>query len=186
MAAGLVVAGLGFALFTQIDVASGVGMLIIASVVVALGLAPVFTLATDVVIGSAPVERAGAAAAISETSSEFGGALGIAVLGSIGAAVYRGTMTSSLPASVAPDLAEAARTTLAGAAAVADLLPGAAGAEVLETARHAFAQSFDVTAVLTAGVVLITAALVAVVFRGDATEAENAPDAQAIAVACAG
>jgi DHA2 family multidrug resistance protein-like MFS transporter len=185
MAAGLVVAGVGFALFAQIDVASGVGMLVVASVVVALGLAPVFTLATDVVIGSAPVERAGAAAAISETSSEFGGALGIAVLGSIGAAVYRGTMTATLPASVAPDVAEAARSTLASAATVAERLPGAPGAEVLDTARHAFAQSFDVTSVLTAGVMLITAVLVAVVFRGDNSEAESAADAHGVAVACA-
>jgi DHA2 family multidrug resistance protein-like MFS transporter len=167
MAGGLVVAGVGFALFTQIEMASGLGMLVIASVVVALGLAPVLTLATDVVIGSAPVERAGAAAAISETSSEFGGALGIAVLGSVGAAVYRSTVTATLPASVAPDVTEAARSTLAGAVAVAELLPGGLGAEVLDAARQAFAQSFDVTAVLTAGVVLMTAVLVTVVLRGE-------------------
>ena len=42
---------------------------------------------TDLIVGSAPPERAGAAAAISETSSEFGGALGIAVLGSVVTAV---------------------------------------------------------------------------------------------------
>ena len=46
----------------------------------ALGLAPVFTLAADLMVSTAPPERAGAAAGISETSSEFGGALGIAVL----------------------------------------------------------------------------------------------------------
>ncbi len=43
-------------------------------VVYALGLAPVFTLATDIIVSSAPPERAGAASAISETGSEFGGA----------------------------------------------------------------------------------------------------------------
>jgi MFS transporter, DHA2 family, multidrug resistance protein len=185
MAAGLVVAGVGFALFTQIEMASGLGTLIVASVVVALGLAPVFTLATDVVIGSAPVERAGAAAAVSETSSEFGGALGIAVLGSIGAAVYRSTMAATLPSSVAPDVADAARSTLAGAVAVAEQLPGSLGTDVLETARRAFAQSFDVTAVVTAGVVLITAALVTIVLRGDGSERESTAAAQGVvAVAC--
>jgi DHA2 family multidrug resistance protein-like MFS transporter len=94
-------------------------------------------------------------------------------------------MTATLPASVAPDVAEAARSTLASAATVAERLPGAPGAEVLDTARHAFAQSFDVTSVLTAGVVLITAVLVAVVFRGDNSEAESAADAHGVAVACA-
>ena len=53
------------------------------------GSSPVIVLATDLVVGSAPVERAGAASAISETSAELGGALGIAILGSIGTAVYR-------------------------------------------------------------------------------------------------
>ena len=57
-----------------------------------LGLAPVFTLATDLIVGAAPPERAGAASAISETGAELGGALGIAILGSIGTAVYRGAM----------------------------------------------------------------------------------------------
>jgi MFS transporter, DHA2 family, multidrug resistance protein len=145
----------------------------------------VFTLATDVVIGSAPVERAGAAAAVSETSLEFGGALGIAVLGSIGAAVYRSTMAATLPSSVAPDVADAARSTLAGAVAVAEQLPGSLGTDVLETARRAFAQSFDVTAVVTAGVVLITAALVTIVLRGDGSERESTAAAQGVvAVAC--
>jgi MFS transporter, DHA2 family, multidrug resistance protein len=165
MAGGLVVAALGFALFSQVDAASGLGVLVIASVVVALGLAPVFTLATDQIIGSAPVERAGAAAAISETSSEFGGAMGIAILGSIGAAVYRAGMFSALPASVPPDRAEGARSTLAGAVALAEQLPSSLGAEVLDVARLAFAHSFDVMALLTAAVTLLTSALVAVVLR---------------------
>jgi DHA2 family multidrug resistance protein-like MFS transporter len=146
-------------------------------VVVALGLAPVFTLATDLVIGSAPPERAGGAAAISETSSELGGALGIAVLGSLGAAVYRAKMADALPASVAPDVAEAARSTLAGAVAAAEQLPGGLGAEVLGAARLAFAQSFDVTAVLTAAVALSTAALVVIVLRGDSPDPALAPSA---------
>ena len=55
----------------------------------ALGFAPVFTLTTDLIVGSAPPERAGAASAMSETSAEFGGALGIAIFGSIGVAIYR-------------------------------------------------------------------------------------------------
>ena len=50
-----------------------------------MGIAPVFTLATDLVVRSAPPEQAGAAASLSETSSELGRALGIAILGSIGA-----------------------------------------------------------------------------------------------------
>ena len=50
------------------------------SVLFSLGSAPTTTLATDLMVGTAPPERAGAASGISETSSEFGGALGTAVL----------------------------------------------------------------------------------------------------------
>ena len=53
-------------------------------VVLSLGLAPLFTLAADLAVGSAPPERAGAASGISETSSELGGALGLAILGTVG------------------------------------------------------------------------------------------------------
>jgi MFS transporter, DHA2 family, multidrug resistance protein len=135
------------------------------------------------VIGSAPVERAGAAAAVSETSSEFGGALGIAILGSIGTAVYRTRMTDALPTSVAPDLLEPARSTLASAVTLAEQLPGTLGAEVLETARLAFARSFDVTALLTAAVALITAGMVLFVRRGDTAEDALARDNEPMGVA---
>jgi MFS transporter, DHA2 family, multidrug resistance protein len=176
MVGGLGVAAMGFGLLTQVDVASGLGVLVIGSVVVALGLAPVFTLATDLVIGSAPAERAGAAAALSETSSELGGAMGIAILGSIGAAVYRARMIDILPTSLPPDVAEAARSTLAGAVAAAEHVPGPFGEELVAAARVAFAHSFDLTAMATAAVVLVTAAIVAIVLRDGGSAHDSVAD----------
>ena len=93
IAGGLALSAAGFALLTLVDGDSSLATLVTGSVVFALGLAPVYTLAADMMVGSAPPERAGAAAGISETSSEFGGALGIAVLGAIGTAVYRAKST---------------------------------------------------------------------------------------------
>ncbi|MFN2567132.1 MAG: MFS transporter, partial [Gemmatimonadaceae bacterium] len=78
IAAGLVVAGVGFALLARVEGTSGLGVLVAGSILMALGIAPVVTLTTDVIVGSAPPERAGAAASISETGAELGGALGIA------------------------------------------------------------------------------------------------------------
>jgi DHA2 family multidrug resistance protein-like MFS transporter len=86
MSGALVVAVAGYLLLTQAD-GSGVALVVIASVVFGLGEAPVFTVTNDLILGAAPPERAGTAAAISETSSELGGALGIAILGSIGTAL---------------------------------------------------------------------------------------------------
>jgi hypothetical protein len=100
--------------------------------------APVGTLATDIIVGSAPPEKAGAASGISETSAEFGGALGIAILGSIGTAVYRSEVANALPENVPPDAAEAARDTLGGALAVSDELPDQVGVGLLDAVREAF------------------------------------------------
>lgn len=160
MVAGLAVAALGFTLLALIDRSSGPALLAVASSVFALGLAPVFTLTTDVIVGAAPPERAGAAAALSETGAEFGGAMGIAVLGSIATAVYRGALPDLGPMALPPGAAEAARSTLGGAAAVAGQLAPEAGAALLETARGAFMKAFDTAALVTAGI-SVTAAVVA-------------------------
>jgi MFS transporter, DHA2 family, multidrug resistance protein len=165
MSAGLAVGAVGFGVLTQVDGGSGLTVVVIASIVFSLGLAPVFTLATDLIVGAAPPERAGAASAISETGAEFGGALGIAVLGTIGTAVYRGRLTDAVPAGVPPEDAEAARDTLGGAVEVAGQLADQPGAALLEIAREAFAQGLQVTAVTGAAVAAVLAIVVAVMLR---------------------
>ena len=95
MTGGLVLAAAGYILLTKVSLTSGPGVLVAGMVLQSLGLAPVFTLTNDLVIGAAPPERAGAAAGISETASELGGALGIALLGSIATAVYGNAFASA-------------------------------------------------------------------------------------------
>lgn len=168
---GLALAAVGFALLTRASGASGPALLVVAFVVYSLGLAPVFTLATDLMIGSAPPERAGAAAAISEAGSEFGGALGIAMLGSLGTAVYRGELARSMPSGVSSSVAEAARQTLGGAMAAAEGLSAHLGAALSDAARDAFARSFATTAAVCA-VLLVGLTIVAgVLLRQQPTSA---------------
>jgi MFS transporter, DHA2 family, multidrug resistance protein len=157
MGAGFLVGAAGFAMLTQVHRTSGVEVVILGSVIYSIGIAPVVILATDLIVGSAPVERAGAASAISETSSELGGALGIAVLGSIGTAVYRRAMWDAVPAGVPGSSVEAVRSTLGGAVAVAEQISPPDKVALLETARDAFLQAFHLTAVISAGVALVTA-----------------------------
>ena len=88
MAAGLAIAALGYILLTQVSRSDGPGLLTAGMVLQSIGLAPVFTLTNDLSMATAPPERAGAASGISETASELGGALGIALLGSLATAVY--------------------------------------------------------------------------------------------------
>ena len=161
VAGGLLLAAAGFALLTQAGVASGLTVMVTATVMLSLGLAPAFTLATDLIVGAVPPERAGAASAISETSSELGGALGIAIFGSIGTAIYRAAMSDSVMSGVPPQAIEAARSTLGGAMVIAAQLPGPLGAALLDSARLAFVLGLHLTAVVGAVVMIITAILAA-------------------------
>ena len=180
MGGGLAVAAMGFAMLIVLPAQGGLAWMVASAVISSLGLAPVFTLATDVVVGSAPPERAGVASAISETSSEFGGALGIAILGSIGAAIYRSTMADAVPAGLAGAAeVEAARSTLGGAVALASQLTGSAGAELLDAGRAALLHGLRLTAGICAAVLLAVGALVAVHLRsaGEAAQPKAPSDA---------
>jgi len=89
MSCGLLFCAIGFGILTQLQAGMSMAWLVTALSVYSLGLAPIFTLAADLIVSAAPPEKAGAAASLSETSTEFGGALGMAVLGSIGLAIFR-------------------------------------------------------------------------------------------------
>jgi DHA2 family multidrug resistance protein-like MFS transporter len=164
---GLAMAAIGLAVLTQIGGSHDADLAILAgaSLVVSLGLAPVFTATTDLIVSSAPPERAGAASGISETGAELGGALGIAILGSIGVAVYRGELADALPVDLPAQAAAAARDTLGGAVGVAAQLPAELGAAVVAAAREAFIQGLQLTAALSAAVAVAIAVVATVLLR---------------------
>ena len=162
---GLLLSAAGFGLITRVDGPSGFEAVIGGSIVLLLGLAPVYILATDMIVASAPPERAGAAGAMSETSAELGGALGIAILGSVGTAVYRSRMAGAVPANVPLEGTEAAQATLGGALAVAERLSGAAGSELLARARDAFVQGVESVAAVSVAVLVVTAIGAVIVLR---------------------
>ena len=183
MAVGLAVAAAGLLFLTQVSVESGLTVLVSASVVYSLGLAPLFTLTNDLILGAAPPERAGAASAISETGAELGGALSIAILGTLGTAVYRSRVADEIPASVPADAAETARDTLGGAVAVSGELGEELGGQVLEVARAAFTQGFQVVAFVSAAIAALAAVGVAVLLRNvrsPTAQPEDAPAAEPV------
>ena len=165
MVASLTLAVVGLGLFTLVGSTAGLGLLVTGSVVFSLGLAPVDTLTTDLVVGSAPPERAGAASALSETAAEFGGALGIAILGVIGTRVYRSQLDGALPPGILPRAAAAARDTLGGAVAAAGHLPGQPGEVLARIARQAFTQGLHAVFAVSSAAVLGAAVLAAIQLR---------------------
>jgi DHA2 family multidrug resistance protein-like MFS transporter len=173
--AGLAVGAVGLAVLSQVGTSDGLFALVAASVIISLGLAPVFGLTTELIVGTAPPERAGAASGISETGAELGGALGIAVLGSVGVAIYRGELTDRLPTSVPGDAAAVARDTLGSAVAMAEQLPGQIGATVLDTAREAFVHGMQLTSTIAAVIAVGLALLAVVALRNVRSESEASP-----------
>jgi DHA2 family multidrug resistance protein-like MFS transporter len=178
-AGGLTVCAAGYGFLTFAGANLSLPLIVTGSVVMSLGLGPIFIVTTDIIVGTAPPERAGAAAAISETGAEFGGVLGIAILGSIGTAVYRGAIAAAIPAGTPAAAATAARDTLGGAAAAAADLPGQAGEALLSVAREAFGQSFGVVVALCGILALVAAIIAATLLRNLGTPASRAASADA-------
>jgi DHA2 family multidrug resistance protein-like MFS transporter len=170
VAGGLALAMAGLALLLAVGIADGLAALVAASVVISIGMGPVFGLTTELIVGSAPQEKAGAATGVSETAAEVGGALGIAVLGSIGVAVYRGRVDADLPAGVPADVAAAARDTLGAALDAAHGLPEELRAALLGVTREAFVAGLHLTALIAAVVAAVLAALAAVALREPSPE----------------
>jgi MFS transporter, DHA2 family, multidrug resistance protein len=148
---GLAVGALGYLIVATTR--TGPLPLVAGATIAAIGLAAVVTLVTDTAVGAAPASQAGAASAVSETSSELGGALGIAILGSIGAAVFR----AGLDPATAGNVPAPARETLGAALAAGQQLPGSAGADLIETARAALTSTLAVTASVGAATLLAAA-----------------------------
>jgi DHA2 family multidrug resistance protein-like MFS transporter len=180
MAVGLVVGAVGFALLTQVTAESGLAIIVVSSVIISLGFSPVFTLATSMMIGAAPPERAGAASAIAETNAELGGALGIAVLGSIGTAIYRSAIADRIPAGVPAESLDSVKSTLGGATSVAADLEAPLSAQLLEAARESFVQSVELTFAICTALALITSVVVALMLRNVNPAGEEAEPEEAV------
>jgi DHA2 family multidrug resistance protein-like MFS transporter len=171
----LALAAIGLVIITQAGISTGPVLVVVASVLISLALAPVFTLTTELIVGSAPPERAGVASGISETGAELGGALGIAILGSVGTVAYRSELASRLPAGVPPEAAEAALDTLGAAVTVAEQLPGQVGPVLLGVAQGAFVQGMHLAAAISAAVAIAAALAVMILLRSVSARSEPEP-----------
>lgn len=158
---GLLLGATGYVLATTLGTASGPGLAVLAFALVAAGSGLAETLTNDAILAAAPPERAGQAAAVSETAYELGTGFGVAVLGSVLGAVFAGRL--AVPAGVD----EAQVGTLGGALQAAETLPGEAGAALAASAQEAFSAGLDVTAGIGVLVMAAAAVLVARLWRDE-------------------
>ncbi|MGC5013018.1 MFS transporter [Streptosporangium sp. DT93] len=176
MGGGMSLAACGFAVMSGLDVSSGRWVLIAGLLLLGSGIGAVQAVASDVIVALAPPERAGSASAVMEAATELGGALGVAVLGSMGLAVYTGEFAAAGGhAGLSAEDALVAGETLGGAVAVAGRLPDReAAALLLDVARSAFTGGLRTAAVLGAVVLALAAVLVAVLLRDVRVDAATA------------
>jgi DHA2 family multidrug resistance protein-like MFS transporter len=153
MAGGFAVGAVGLFLHTQVPSAGGAGLVVAGLVLASAGIALPMGVGNGVIMTAAPAEKAGSAASLSETGGEFGVAVGVAALGSLGSAVYRGQLPEHLPV-------EAVRESITAAVTAAKDQP-----ELLDLARAAFTTGLNTVAVVSAITFIGLAALTFAILR---------------------
>lgn len=164
---GLLIAAVGFGLTIFLSPTSSPALIATSLALVSLGAGMGLALSNDIIMSSVKPERAGQAAATSETAYEIGTTLGTAVLGGVlvawyGRAVTAGTEALNLPA----PLAERASSTMAEALLVAAETGGSTGVSILGVAKEAFTEAITVTGLAGAGLMALTAVWTFVTLRG--------------------
>jgi EmrB/QacA subfamily drug resistance transporter len=163
--AGLLVVAASYALFTQLDVNSSSLAVIIVTMMMGLGMGNVMAPCTDSIMGSLPRAKAGVGSAVNDTTRQFGGAVGVAVFGSLLASRYTDLVGARLSGRVPADLVGPAKDSIGGALNVvrtAPVAPAVAG-EIVAAARKSFVLGLH-TAVLVSMVVLLVAAAIVAKF----------------------
>jgi MFS transporter, DHA2 family, multidrug resistance protein len=159
IAAGLVVSAAGFVLMAQVPAEGGVPWLISGLVLAAAGISLPMALTANIIMGAAPPEKAGSAAAVMETSGEFGIAVGIATLGSLATFVYRGQVADGLPTGLPDGVATAMNESLAVT------VNATQRADLLDLAQSAFTSGLNVVSGVGAAIFLTLAAICLAVLR---------------------
>ncbi|MCZ7535137.1 MAG: MFS transporter [Acidimicrobiia bacterium] len=158
VSAGLLTVAAGMALLSRIGVATDYWVIVVVMMLLACGMALSMAPMTNSIMSGVPRAKAGIGSAMNDTSRELGGALGVAVLGSIANSRYTSTLKPSL-AGLPPEVVSAAHDSLAGALGAASRM-GDAGAGLAAAARQAFVDGMT-GAVLAGAAVIAVAAIVA-------------------------
>ena len=179
IAIGFILVAAGFGVLAFITPTSPYLVLVVALVLLGMGMSLTAAPATGSIMSAVPHHKAGVGSAVNDTTREVGGALGIAVLGSISNAIYRSSIhLDDLP--LPAEVRIPAEESLGAATQIARRLPDG-GAELATRAGDAFTHSFNVTSGVAVAVCLMAAAVVARVFsrRTELAAAGEVEDASA-------
>jgi EmrB/QacA subfamily drug resistance transporter len=158
---GLLVVALALALQTTLDTGSSTLHVVLVTIVLAAGMANVMAPATESIMGSLPRAKAGVGSAVNDTTRQMGGAIGVALIGSLLASVYRSDVRTGLAGSGAPaSLVEQASSSVQSGVAAGRELGGALGQQVVTVSHQSFVSGYHVGVVVAAAIVLVAAVAV--------------------------
>jgi len=163
IAAGLILVIIGYLMLTQLDGDGGLGLLVAGLVVSGLGVAPMGSLGSGLAMGAVPMEKVGNAASMNQISGDFGIAMGVALIGSIGTIAYQSQIV--VPNGLSADVAGRVHESVASAYAAASSLPDGLSAQVIVSANNAFATALNIAAVGSAVLALVLAVMSATLLR---------------------
>jgi EmrB/QacA subfamily drug resistance transporter len=176
VASGLLVTAVGLALVTFAGPTDGDTLLIVSSVVMAAGMGLTMAPATESIMGSLPREKAGVGSAVNDTTRQIGGALGVALIGSIYSSAYGAKMADALAAAPVPVPATAAaaiKDSVGAAMAISGQVGGTAGNALADAARSAFVDGMHQGVLLGAAVALVGAVVALVFLPARATDPQT-------------
>ncbi len=158
---GLVVQAVGFGVLATLGPDTSYGVLLVGLVLLGIGLANLMPPSTEAIVASLPPSKAGVGSAINDTTREVGGAIGIAVLGSLLSIGYRSGI-SDLVAQLPAEPASVVRDSIAGAIAVgrSPQAPPGMGAQLIDTAKGAYTDGLSLAFLVAAGIGVVTAVIV--------------------------
>lgn len=162
-AVGLGLVAVGLLVLATLTPSSGYWVVAAGLMLMGVGVACTTAPATNAIVSSVPLSKAGVGSAVNDTTREVGGALGIAVMGSMMASAFRSSMAGHL-AGLPPDAAAAAQDSVGGAYNVARVLGARAPAGLVDAAALAYTDAMRVALFVGAGVAVLAAVLVYFLF----------------------
>jgi EmrB/QacA subfamily drug resistance transporter len=168
---GLAIVAVGLVVLSRSTVTTNYGWVALGLMITAAGMGLTTAPSTGAIMQSLPLPKAGVGSAVNDTTREVGGALGVAVFGSIVTSRFHAYITDRVA-----DLPSGAGHSLGDALQRAATLPGARGTELASTARDAYVHGFDTTLMIAAGVALLASGLIAWLLRPNAPVTVEAQD----------
>lgn len=158
---GLVFVAIALALFSRSTASSGYELVALVLVIIGVGMGLAMAPATDSIMGSLPPEKAGVGSAMNDTTREIGGALGVAIMGSLASAAYSARITHNANYAalerISPEAAHAVKDSVGSAAIAASHLPAAVRGAVIAAANDSFVHAMDHALIIAAVVALLGA-----------------------------